>query len=231
MKKERLFGVIILLLCGTGLLMGQYRRGSYHKKLPIIPRQDMMQLPKTKKFQILRSYGKETHVVIFDMNTVIFYIDRDNTTEDRIDVVYRYDPWDQKVLKRIPNPLDAGKFSELKANIIEKGVTKNLSFFSYLGMNDFTSMVKKNPYRLVKRDDGFLIQIRDPDSKKVQAAMGLNPMTKRITIQNNYDFNAGSWKDPGIIYPVHVENTTDPTILRLIKEGSAVFGEIIKTRK
>lgn len=49
MKKERLFGVIILLLCGTGLLMGQYRRGSYHKKLPIIPRQDMMQLPKTKK--------------------------------------------------------------------------------------------------------------------------------------------------------------------------------------
>lgn len=231
MKTEKIFTFILILVFGAGIAVAQFVRGSYNKKLLFVPRQDMKQLPKTKKFRILRSIGKKTHVAVFDMTSIIFYIDRDNTTEDTIDVVYRVDPWDRKVLKRISNPLDKGKFSLLKTEIVKQGLRRNPSFYSFPGLDRFKALAEKDPYRIIKRDKGYLVQFRDPDSKKVQSALGINFTKNRLTIKTNYYFSSGKWREAGIIYPVNIVNTSDPTLLRLIKEGDAAFADIYKNRK
>jgi|GEM_PF-2710638 len=229
MYKQKIIAVVILLLAGTGILLGQYHRGSYGKKLLLIPRQDSKDLPKTKKFRILRSIGKDTHIAVFDMNSIMFYIDRDNTTEDSIDGIYRFDPWDTKVLKRLENPFAPGKFSELKADIIKKGLKKDYASFSFPGLDYFISYCKKKKYSLTTRGSGFLVQIKDPDSSRNRAAMGLHKEKKKLTIKTN--FSPGTRGGTGIIYPVHVLNTQDPTVLRLINEGSASLQSILKGRK
>jgi len=229
MYKQKLIAVVILLLAGTGILFGQYRRGSYIKKLLLNPHQDSKDLPKSKKFRILRSIGKDTHVAVFDMNSIMFYIDRDNTTEDSIDAIYRFDPWDRKVLKRIENPFAPGKFSELKADIIKKGLKKDYASFSFPGLDYFLSYCKKKRYSLLARGSGFLVQIKDPDSTRVRAAMGLHKDKKKLTIKTN--FTPGNRGQAGITYPVHVLNTQDPTVLRILNEGSASLQGTLKGRK
>lgn len=231
MHKQKVTVLIILFLTCTGILFGQYKRGAYEKKLLLIPRQDARDLPITKKFRILRSIGKDTHVAVFDMKSIILYLDRDNTTEDTIDVVYKIDPYNRNRMMRIENPFGPGEFSRLKEDIMKKGMKKDYASFNFKGIDYFLSYAKKNRYSLLARGSGYLVQQRDPDRARVITALGLNKTKKNLTIKKNFYLDHANRPESGIIYPVNAINSSDPTVLKVINEASAALKGFLSGRK
>lgn len=215
-----LFAVISLAFSAQ-LLKAQYRRGAYDKKLLVAIHHDKDFLPRGSKYSFIRSIGSETDIVVYDMNKFTFYIDKDNSTEDVIDDIYTYDPNKNGSLKRISNPYEAGGFQKLKESIIKSGIKdRDSATYKYPGMDEMLNHMKKAPYSLKKNESGFIIQLKDQDSGQTKSYLAIDPSTSSLIIKNSFDYTSGRWIDSSIVYPVYARKTADPTIKKLIDQGT-----------
>jgi len=219
------------ILIFSGVLFAQYKRGSYNKTLLFNVEYDKDVLPRGGAYTILRSVDKETHIVVYDMNVFIFYIDLDNTTEDDIDIVYSYDPNDKNSLKRIENPFKAGEFQKFKEGLMRSGMTSTSGSYGYPGVDEFLAHAQKYKYAAVRRDNGFAVQFKDPDTNQMKSMLGVDSTKNNLVLQNNYDYSAGKWAESEIIYPVYAKNSMDPTVKKVVADATNRLGELLKGRK
>ena len=226
-----LLALIITSMLAGDLLLAQYKRGAYEKKLLLAIEHDKDSLPKNKKYAFIRSIGGETHAVIWDMNTFTFYIDKDNTTEDTIDAVYSYDPNLKGSLRRVENNFKPGEFQKFKEGIIRSGMSGDAASYIYPGMDDLVKYAEKYKYYAMKSDTGYVIQLKDKDSYQVKTFIAVDSQSGSLSIQNNFDYRAGTWIDSMIIFPAYAKRTTDPTIKKMIEEGTSKISKIISERR
>ena len=68
-------------------------------------------------------------------------------------------------------------------------MTNTSGSYGYPGVDEFLAHAEKYKYAAVRRDSGFAVQFKDPDTNQMKSMMGVDSTKNNFVIQNNYDYS------------------------------------------
>ncbi|MCP4136289.1 MAG: hypothetical protein GY754_35290 [bacterium] len=171
-------------------------------------------------YWLLRSSGKVTQVLISKKwKHLTLYTDRDNTKASPIFVsAYIRGP-------AAPHRHIKGKqirqddFNLLVEEILEKGDKHETSTFRYPGLHDFLAAAKKKLVPVSKEGTAYLITL-PANSRMSRSKLAIDWRTLSFSTRSYFNRDSHIYAE-NVQYPIYIEETRDPTVIRLIKSYSA----------